>query len=564
MRGPRRGSIALGLVVALVAALQPTAPAAADVEVWDVRSTTVVGEELPVLDHPIVAIDATGDGRGTWLVAADGGVFTLDDAPFHGSAGGLRLSGSIVSIAATGDDRGYWLAGADGSVMGFGAAGFHGSVADLALAAPVVAIERAPDDRGYWLVAADGGVFAFGSARFHGSAAGWGLPDVVDLVATPSGDGYWVVDRTGGIHRFGAARQLAWNWPAPGEVVGAAGRGSSLTLAWSSGVVDDVRSTHVERVSMVTQRTTVDVAVSGQSPRIAATGDRYRRLGPSIAGGRGSSVADFADASNARVGVVSFYANWRHDRNLPTGWLDEIHAMGAVPMIGWEPWDPDGDLKVQPDYQLRDIIDGHHDWLIDRWAWQAAEYGKPIMMRFAHEMNGDWYPWSELVNGNGPGEYAAAWRHVHSRFEAAGADNVVWVWNPNVETPWSTPMAQLWPGDDVVDFAAIDGYNAGTALPWGGWRSAESVIGSIALPELRSVVGDVPIVIGETGSTESGGDKAGWIADLFIWLEREHPDISMVIWFDESKETSWNVGSSPASAGSFARHGAQDWCGCAR
>ena len=543
--------------------LAPVA-AGAEVEVWDVRAVSVVGDELPPLDHPVVALDVTNDGRGTWLAAADGGVFTLGGAPFHGSAGGMGLGSPIVSIVATGDDRGYWLAGADGSVMAFGAAGFHGSVAGLALAGPVVAIERSPDDRGYWLVAADGGVFAFGSATFFGSASGRGFPPVVDLVATPAGDGYWLVDRNGGVHRFGAAWPLADTWLAPGEVVGAAGRGAGLSLAWSSGVVDDVHPSWIDRVAMATARTTVDVAVAGGAPRIAATGERFRRLGPSISGGRGDSVRDFADASNARVGVVSFYANWRHDRDLPTWWLDQIHAMGAVPMIGWEPWDPGASLTMQPDYQLRDIIAGRHDWLIDRWASQAAAYGKPMMIRFAHEMNGDWYPWSELVNGNRPGEFVDAWRHVHARFQAAGATNVQWVWNPNVETPWSIPMAELWPGDDVVDLAAIDGYNAGTALPWGGWRSAEAVIGSIALPELRSVVGDVPIVIGETGSTESGGDKAGWIADLFIWLEREHPDISMVIWFDESKETSWNVGSSDASAGAFARHGTLDWCGCPR
>ncbi len=32
---------------------------------------------------------ATPDGRGYWLVASDGGIFTFGDAPFYGSAGGL-------------------------------------------------------------------------------------------------------------------------------------------------------------------------------------------------------------------------------------------------------------------------------------------------------------------------------------------------------------------------------------------------------------------------------------------------------------------------------------------
>ena len=31
-------------------------------------------------------------------------------------------------------------------------------------------------------------------------------------------------------------------------------------------------------------------------------------------------------------------------------------------------------------------------------------------------MNGWWWPWSEQLNGNNPGEFVAAWRHVHDIF----------------------------------------------------------------------------------------------------------------------------------------------------
>ena len=48
-------------------------------------------------------------------------------------------------------------------------------------------------------------------------------------------------------------------------------------------------------------------------------------------------------------------------------------------------------------------------------------------------MNGNWFAWMEGVNGNQPGEYVAAWRHVHDIFTAVGATNVSWVWCPNVD-----------------------------------------------------------------------------------------------------------------------------------
>ena len=48
---------------------------------------------------PVVGMEATDDGGGYWLVAADGGVFTYGDAPFSGSEGGTRLNAPMVGIA---------------------------------------------------------------------------------------------------------------------------------------------------------------------------------------------------------------------------------------------------------------------------------------------------------------------------------------------------------------------------------------------------------------------------------------------------------------------------------
>src|SRR5437867_8101300 len=49
------------------------------------------------------------DGRGYWLVASDGGIFTFGDAGFFGSTGSIHLNKPIVGMAATPDGRGYWI-----------------------------------------------------------------------------------------------------------------------------------------------------------------------------------------------------------------------------------------------------------------------------------------------------------------------------------------------------------------------------------------------------------------------------------------------------------------------
>ena len=40
-----------------------------------------------LLNKPIVGMAATPDGKGYWLVASDGGIFSFGDAVYHGSTG---------------------------------------------------------------------------------------------------------------------------------------------------------------------------------------------------------------------------------------------------------------------------------------------------------------------------------------------------------------------------------------------------------------------------------------------------------------------------------------------
>jgi len=136
------------------------------------------------LDAPVVGIAPTLDQGGYWEAAKDGGVFTFGDARFYGSMGGKPLDAPVVGIAPTpvapappgGNSmpagKGYWLVASDGGVFSFGDAAFYGSMGGKKLNAPVVGIAPTPDGHGYWLVAKDGGVFSFGDAHFFGSMGG--------------------------------------------------------------------------------------------------------------------------------------------------------------------------------------------------------------------------------------------------------------------------------------------------------------------------------------------------------------------------------------------------------
>jgi hypothetical protein len=291
-------------------------------------------------------------------------------------------------------------------------------------------------------------------------------------------------------------------------------------------------------------REPTDGAVPAAAPSTAPL-----RFGVTTPGG--FTATSELDGVAALVGeapsIVMAYADFTVPA--PLDGLNAVVARGATPMITWEPWR--AGAPDQSPYALSRIIAGDFDGHISSWARELASWGRPVDLRFAHEMNGDWYPWAEGVNGNRSGQYVAAWRHVHDIFSAAGATNVSWVWGPNVPYPGSTPLRGLYPGHDYVDKVALDGYNWSTVLPWTMWTRPASLFGP-GLGQLRKLAPRKPIIIAETASTEIGGSKARWIRSLVRYLAAQ-PDVTGFIWFDHDKETDWRIHSSPASAYAFTR-----------
>ncbi|MGH9306324.1 MAG: CHAP domain-containing protein [Acidimicrobiales bacterium] len=158
------------------------------------------------LSSPIMGMAPTPDGKGYWLVAADGGIFNYGDAAQYGSAGAIDLQAPIVGMAPTPDGKGYWMVAVDGGIFSFGDAAFYGSTGAIHLNQPIVGMAPTPSGHGYWLVASDGGIFAFGDAAFYGSMGATTLNSpVVGMATTPGGHGYWLVAGDGGIFAFGDA-----------------------------------------------------------------------------------------------------------------------------------------------------------------------------------------------------------------------------------------------------------------------------------------------------------------------------------------------------------------------
>ena len=281
-----------------------------------------------------------------------------------------------------------------------------------------------------------------------------------------------------------------------------------------------------------------------------------------------SSLALFEKIGKA-IAVSGVYLNW--SKSYPSGLLSANSYSGRTTLVTWE-FFPGSGPKVS-DYEgrvLEAIVDGAYDDYLDSWSKGIGRFGKPVLLRFGHEMNGDWYPWSGIFNGggvldgygdpalaDGPERFVDAYRYIHDRFSQNGAGNVLWVWCPNA--PFSTMenalgdwnnAAAYYPGDEYVDWLCFDGYNWG-ASSFGKsfnatWTSFDQIFaGSYA--ELQAINPEKPIIIGEFSSTEEGGDKAAWISDAFQKIRTDYPQIRALIWFHISKETDWRINSSDAA-----------------
>jgi hypothetical protein len=295
-----------------------------------------------------------------------------------------------------------------------------------------------------------------------------------------------------------------------------------------------------------------DTAASGgQAVRFGSGGAGKRIYGVSVASDRAANLDAFEAAAGKRPTMIMDYFGFPFSADYPTADVAFAASRGAALMLTWEPYDY-RQGPVQSQYALRTFLQGAHDAYITRWAQQVKADGRTVYLRFAHEMNGNWYPWGVGVNGNQPGEYAQVWRRIHDIFRNQGVKNVIWVWSPNIAMSDASQLAGLYPGDQYVDWVGVDGYNGGSDLPaMGGWRSFETTM-KTTFQQVRTFT-QKPLMIAETGSSEHGGDKAAWITDMFAKMDEYETSYGLrgFVWFNHNKETDWRIQSSPGAQAAF-------------
>ncbi len=264
------------------------------------------------------------------------------------------------------------------------------------------------------------------------------------------------------------------------------------------------------------------------------------------------AVTNFASNAQKDVSIINNFDSWTDTSSstngtqaFPTTEMSDIRNHGSIPMFTWQP--QNSTEGVTQSFTLATIIAGDYDAYITSWATAAKAWGHPFFLRFAHEMNGNWYPWAASVNGNTASEYIQAWQHVHNIFVSMGATNATWVWCVNVVAGMPTPISQIYPGDNYVDWLALDGYNR-TTNPWQDF----SALTGTTVNQLINIAPGKPIMVAESGCTQTNyapETKAQWFLASLTNYVPSVPRIKAWVYFNSTNSDGedWRI-TNPATA----------------
>jgi hypothetical protein len=294
------------------------------------------------------------------------------------------------------------------------------------------------------------------------------------------------------------------------------------------------------------------VAMTLSSTSLVDAAQRRVAIGVSMEGGRQvSRLDDFRAATGGRPPATwTIWSQWGDPatRDFPTGAATRATERGSTPLIFWEPIDPHA--LASPTYARHaNISAGDHDAYIRGFARDAKAFGSPVILRFAQEANGKYFPWGVNGHDNSAASFVQAWRHIHRVFADVGAGNVRFLWSvakdgcPGACDPYSA----FYPGDAFVDYLGFSSFNWGAQK--GKW--VPMLKGFRRVTNQLSRISSKPIIAVEVASNASGGDKAAWIRDGYLAVYATLPRVSAIVYLNvdlrDHGHPDWRI-SSPAGA----------------
>ena len=246
-------------------------------------------------------------------------------------------------------------------------------------------------------------------------------------------------------------------------------------------------------------------------------------------------ISAFETISGKRIGWAVFSQNWYNGLVYPKAAIEEIVRNGTVPYIRLMPRSNEEEGHGESIYSLQKIIDGAFDTALHAWAKEAKASQYPLLMDFAVEANGDWFPWSGIFNGgaqtdgygdpnypDGPERYRDAYRHIIDIFREEDVQNVTWFFHFNLESSpnaeWNRPK-YYYPGDTYIDWIGFSVYGAQTVSEeWEGLSFSQQLARNWQY--VMEIGANKPVAVLEFGVTDQHpeGSKSAWLNDAFTTI----------------------------------------------
>jgi beta-mannanase len=269
------------------------------------------------------------------------------------------------------------------------------------------------------------------------------------------------------------------------------------------------------------------------------------------------TILDYQKIIDKKIVWAYFSNNWINEIKFPEESVKIIDNLNIVPFIRMMPRTTFDSGSSDPVFTLQSIIDGEFDAELTQWALDAKKTNIPLMVEFGTEVNGDWFPWSGIINGggetteygdpsipDGPERFRDAYRHIIDLFNAQNVNNITWVFHvvPSeyssidpIDEPWNN-IKNYYPGDNYIDWIGTSIY--GAIQPGEEWYSFSEIMDT-AYPELAAISAEKPLAILEMGIVEdpSMGNKSVWIKDALEDIQSEkYPRIKALSYWNEKWE----------------------------
>lgn len=261
----------------------------------------------------------------------------------------------------------------------------------------------------------------------------------------------------------------------------------------------------------------------------------------------------FRAASGKGLATLTWFATVHNNGRL-TSWskdyapmLARVHKMGAASLIKLSTTDssPQSTRFASP----KQIGLGVWDAYFDEFADTVKAFNSPVFISINHEMNGTWYPYSEAAPGseNTAADYVKMWRRIVDIFRQRGANNVAWVWSPNIPDVGPVPATSYYPGDDYVDWVGVSFYSANRPTDLDKLYKTYSQRKPFFITEWATNPAK------NLYNPKYPGDAA-WVNQFFDSLETRYQRVKAISWFQwNAADGSYTLGRVPAQREAYAR-----------